>query len=176
MSTDRLQHRLWPRLQRLFPDRAAECLRQIMALAARFGGDMPAVKAAWDERDVVLITYADQVRCDGTAPLACLPQFLADAGLEPLLSTVHLLPFFPWTSDDGFSVVDYRQVDPAVGDWPDVAELGKRYELMFDLVLNHVSSQSAWFQGYLEGREPFTRYFIEVDPAADVSSVVRPRS
>ncbi len=176
MSLERLKQRIQRRLHRLYGSRAAECFERLVTLAARYEPELPARKSRWDERDVLLITYADQVRCPGAVPLGCLEQFLADAHLEPLLSTVHLLPFFPWTSDDGFSVVDYRQVDPAVGDWSDVAELGKRYELMFDLVLNHVSSRSAWFKGYLEGREPYTRYFIEVDPAEDVSMVVRPRS
>ncbi|MDY0170420.1 MAG: alpha-amylase family glycosyl hydrolase [Thermoguttaceae bacterium] len=176
MLPERLKQRMQPRLRRLYGDRAEECGKRVLALAERYAGQLPAVKPAWDERDVVLITYADQVRCEQSVPLGCLRRFLADAGLEPLLSTVHLLPFFPWTSDDGFSVIDYRQVDPAVGDWPDVAELGERFELMFDLVLNHVSSRSAWFQGYLAGREPYTGYFIEVDPAEDVSGVVRPRS
>ncbi len=176
MSLERLKERVWPRLERLFGNRAEECLERLLALAARYEGELPPRKTAWDERDVVLITYADQVRCGEAVPLGCLPQFLADAGLEPLLSTIHLLPFFPYSSDDGFSVIDYRQVDPAAGDWPDVAALGRRYELMFDLVLNHVSRRSEWFRGYVEGREPYTRYFIEVDPAEDVSRVVRPRS
>ena len=176
MSMERLRERIEPRLRRLYADRADACLQRVLGLADRYAGTMPRLKTAWDERDAVLITYADQVRCAEAAPLVCLRRFLADAGLEPLVSTVHLLPFFPWSSDDGFSVIDYRQVDPEVGDWPDVAALGERYELMFDLVLNHVSRRSAWFQGYLEGREPYTRYFLEVDPAADLSGVVRPRS
>ncbi len=171
-----LKQRIQPRLRRLYEDRAGECAQRVLALAERYAGELPAVKPAWDQRDVVLITYAGQVRCEEGLPLGCLRRFLADAGLEPLLSTVHLLPFFPYSSDDGFSVIDYRRVDPSAGDWPDVAALGERYELMFDLVLNHVSRQSAWFKGYLEGREPYTRYFIDVNPAADVSSVVRPRS
>ncbi len=176
MSLERLKQRIQPRLHRLYGSRAAECLERVVTLAARYAPKLPARKTAWDERDVALITYADQVRCPAAVPLRCQQRFLADAGLEPLLSTIHLLPFFPYSSDDGFSVIDYRQVDPGVGDWPDVAALGEQYELMFDLVLNHVSRQSAWFRGYVEGREPYTRYFIEVDPAEDVSTVVRPRS
>ena len=176
MSLQRLRERIQPRLERLYGSRAAESLERLMALAGRYASEIPSRRAAWDQRDVVLITYADQVRCPGAVPLRCLGQFLAEAGMEPLLSTIHLLPFFPYSSDDGFSVIDYRRVDSAVGDWPDVAALGERYELMFDLVLNHVSKQSAWFQGYLEGREPYRRFFIEASPADDLSMVVRPRS
>ena len=81
-----------------------------------------------------------------------------------MFNILHLLPFFPHSSDDGFSVIDYRTVDPALGDWDDVRELGRSFGLMFDLVLNHVSQHSRWFQDYLLGREPYVRYFHEVDP------------
>ena len=54
--------------------------------------------------------------------------------------------------------------------------LAGQVDLMFDLVLNHVSRRSQWFQRYLEGSSPYDRYFIEVDPQADVSQVTRPRS
>ncbi len=47
---------------------------------------------------------------------------------------------------------------------------------MFDAVINHISQHSRWFQGYLSGQEPYTDYFVEVDPAADLSDVVRPRT
>jgi glucosylglycerate phosphorylase len=70
----------------------------------------------------VLITYADQVRAPGEAPLRTLRRLL-DGPLAGTTSAVHLLPFYPSTSDDGFSVADYDAVDPAVGDWDDVAAL-----------------------------------------------------
>lgn len=138
----------------------------------------PAGRAAarWDERDVVLIAYADHVRADGESPLHALREFLVRHHFEQIFKIVHLLPFFPHSSDDGFSVIDYRSVDPALGQWSDVGDLGRDYDLMFDLVLNHVSAQSRWFQEYLRGSEPYTRYFHEVDPAADLSAVTRPRS
>lgn len=170
-------HRARPRLEMLYGDRAPYCLEAILKLAARHQPALSApAKTGWDPRDVVLITYGDQVRCQRTAPLAALRGFLADAGLQPLLSAVHLLPFFPYSSDDGFSVIDYRAVDPALGDWSDVRALGEHYGLMFDLVINHVSRRSRWFEGYRAGDDPYTRFFIEVDPATDLSGVTRPRS
>lgn len=171
-----LDDRLAPRLKRLYGDRADECLKAILHRVAQAGGRMPPRGKAWDQRDVVLITYGDQVRAADQCPLAALGQFLADAQLDGLINTIHLLPFFPYSSDDGFSVVDYRTVDPALGNWQDVQALGRRYALMFDLVLNHVSRRSAWFDDYMAGREPYARYFIEVDPAANLSTVARPRS
>lgn len=130
----------------------------------------------WSERDVVLITYADQVRSEGLTPLQAQRQFLLDHGLEDLIRCVHLLPFCPFTSDDGFSVVDYLAVDPDVGTWRDIAELGQDFDLMFDLVLNHCSQKHAWFQAYLQGEDGYEDFFIDQDPAADLTKVVRPRS
>jgi len=127
------------------------------------------------QRDVVLITYGDQVTAAPAAPLAVLKQFL-DRWAAGLVSTVHLLPFFPYSSDDGFSVIDYLAVDPRLGGWDDVAAIGSRFALMFDAVLNHVSAESAWFKGYLAGRSPYRDYFIEVPADADLDSVMRPRT
>lgn len=143
-------------------------------------------ESRWSERDVVLITYADQLRSSAIAdtegdktdssPLAALREWLVDQNLHKLLSTVHLLPFCPYSSDDGFSVIDYLEVDPESGDWNDIAALGKDFDLMFDLVLNHISQLSEWYQAYLRGESPYDRFFIEADPSLDYSQVVRPRS
>ena len=128
-----------------------------------------------DARDAVLITYADQVSFGREAPLRTLRRLL-DEHLADVVSGVHLLPFYPWTSDDGFSVVDYHRVDEAVGDWSDVAALAGRYRLMVDAVINHVSAASAAFQGFLHGDERYQQHFITLDPDTDLSSVVRPRT
>jgi len=127
------------------------------------------------ERDAILITYGDQFRAPGRPPLQTLHAFL-NAHLRDAISGVHILPCFPYSSDDGFSVMDYRQVDPALGNWDDVAAIGRDYRLMFDFVANHVSRQSAWFQAFLRDEAPYRDYFIAVDPAADLSQVVRPRA
>ncbi len=172
-----LRSRLLPRLERLYGPRAEECLAPILVRTAAAAARL-ARRAGplWDEKDVVLITYGDQVRSPDEPPLAALRRFLFEQGLHGLVNTVHLLPFFPYSSDDGFSVIDYRQVDPVLGDWDDVARLGEDYALMFDLVLNHVSRRSRYFEEYWAGREPFVRFFHEVDPATDLSAVTRPRS
>lgn len=133
-------------------------------------------RSLWSERDVVLITYADQIREQGRSPLQAQRRFLLDHGVDSVVNCVHLLPFCPYTSDDGFSVVDYLAVDPTSGNWDDISQLGDSFDLMFDLVLNHASQQHAWFQGFLVGDERFSGFFIDQDPEADLSSVVRPRS
>lgn len=126
-------------------------------------------------RDAVLITYADQVTFGREAPLRTLRRLLDDH-LGDVVTGVHLLPFYPWTSDDGFSVVDYLRVDEAVGDWSDVAALAGRYRLVFDAVINHVSAASPMFQGFLHGDERYAEHFITLPADTDVTSVVRPRT
>lgn len=127
------------------------------------------------ERDVVLITYGDQIQEAGKPPLQSLHEVI-ETHAGDVLNSIHILPFYPYTSDDGFSVVDYRQVNPDLGSWEDVQQLGSRFRLMFDAVINHISASSPWFQAFLRGEAPYTDYFIAVDPAIDLSAVVRPRT
>ncbi len=103
-------------LSQLFPGRENDALQMIAHLATNYG-NLPARSAdeLWSERDAVLITYGDQVRQEGQPPLEAQREFLIAAGLDRALSTVHFLPFCPYSSDDGFSVIDYRQIDPAAG-------------------------------------------------------------
>ena len=128
-------------------------------------------------KDVVLVTYADMVQstCKDSSPLSVLKEFCT-ARLKGAVSTIHILPFYPWTSDDGFSVVDYREVSEDYGTWEDVSKLGEEFDLMFDLVLNHCSSKSPWFKEYVSGIEPGLNYIMEGNPKTDLSMVVRPRS
>lgn len=126
-------------------------------------------------KDVVLITYGGSLTKDGQAPLATLRDFVRDHLLEAV-NTVHLLPFFPFTSDDGFSVVNYLTVDPDLGDWQDVAALASEVDLMFDAVVNHVSAKSHYLEQYLAGNPDYADFFIDVDPSADTSQVTRPRT
>lgn len=167
--------RIKARLEKLYGSNAASCLSRIRELINGYR-QIPQHNASWDQRDVILITYGDKVHDSGKSPLAVLREFLLSSNLQNLINTVHILPFSPYSSDDGFSIIDYRQVDPAVGNWDDVAQLNEHFELMFDLVLNHVSSHSQWFQDYLQGQPPYDKFFIECDPSANLSAVTRPRS
>jgi glycosidase len=129
----------------------------------------------FSQEDVVLITYGDSLKKDSEAPLATLHEF-ANRYLKGAVSNIHFLPFFPYSSDDGFSVMDFFEIDPELGTWQEVAAIGQDFELMFDYVVNHFSSKGQWFQNYLEGKEGFTEFAMEVDPAIDLSMVTRPRS
>ena len=127
------------------------------------------------EQDAILITYGDQFSGPENTPLQTLTAFL-DKHLSGVINSVHILPFFPYSSDDGFSIIDFKQVDPNLGSWEDVDGLGQGRRLMFDAVINHISQFSDWFQRFRLDEPPFIDYFITVDPAEDLSQVVRPRT
>ena len=161
------------------PEQVAETLPRLLAVVERFAREHPELATSlrpepFDERDVVLITYADQVREPDRAPLDTLREFLSER-VGGVINTVHLLPFYPWTSDDGFAVVDYEQVDPALGDWDAVERFADSFRLMVDAVFNHVSSRSPWFLGWLRNDPAYRDFFITVPEGTDVSCVMRPR-
>jgi sucrose phosphorylase len=157
-------------------DGVAAALRE---LAERFEpppGRAPSAPAArMGAEDAVLITYADMVRTPGEPPLRTLGRLLRGP-LADTVSTVHLLPFFPWSSDDGFAVEDYRAVAPDYGDWDDVRTLARDHRLMFDAVVNHASARSAWFAGFLRDEPPYRAWFRTEEPDVDLSDIVRPRT
>lgn len=132
-------------------------------------------KQRWDEKDIVLITYSDQFQEEGKPTLATFEKVF-DRYLADKFEIVHLLPFYPYSSDDGFSVVDYKKVNPIAGDWEDVEKLSKKTRIMFDYVCNHISAKSDWFTEYKKGNPEYSGFFTEMDPNVDLSSVTRPRS
>ncbi|MFV1971003.1 MAG: alpha-amylase family glycosyl hydrolase [Acidimicrobiia bacterium] len=127
------------------------------------------------EKDIVLITYGDSIRQPEEHPLATLSDFLTEH-VGDVVNTVHVLPFFPYSSDDGFSIIDYRAVDPALGDWDDVRRIGREFRLMFDGVINHVSVESDWFQAFLRDDPRYREYFTVIPSDVDTTSVFRPRA
>jgi len=158
------------------PERAETLMRRLRAIVGRAA--IPAARRADErltERDVILITYGDQVREPGRPPLQTLTEVL-ETHVRGAITGVHILPFFPYSSDDGFSITDHTRVNPDLGDWADVERLGRNFRLMFDGVINHISVQSDWFQEFLKGNPEFADYFIVVEEGADLSQVVRPRA
>lgn len=149
-------------------------LLDAMALADDSPGP-PAHQNNWNESDILLITYGDSVQDSGEKPLHTLKRFLDDC-LKGTVNAVHVLPFFPYSSDDGFSVMDYRQVNESLGDWDDIRSIASGYKLMADLVINHMSARSRWFENFRRREEPGKDYFFEADPTLDISEVVRPRT
>jgi len=160
-------------LKKIFPDQYDIIYSKILANAKKYR--FVKQTAPLSHKDVVLILYGDNFFSRTQKPLKALFSFLKRYA-SGIVSYVHILPFFPYSSDDGFSVIDYRKVNKKLGDWRDISRVGKSFNLMFDFVLNHVSAKSEWFKGYLSGNRKFCDYFIRADRNCDVSMVVRPRS
>ena len=128
-----------------------------------------------NERDSIMIAYGDSFLGPDGKPLDYLLRFL-DEQAEGVVSGVHILPFSPYSSDDGFSVIDYREIDPNLGDWPQIESIGAEFNLMADLVLNHCSAQGPWFKAFLADEAPYNAYFITAPKGTDVTAVARPRA
>jgi sucrose phosphorylase len=137
--------------------------------------DAPAGRARLSERDAVLITYGDQLTRPHEKPLATLGAFCRRHAAG-LFSTIHILPFYPFTSDDGFSVVDFRAVDPRLGTWDDIARLGEDFKLMFDAVVNHVSASSVYAMDFRTGAGAYPNFLLQPAQDFDATQVIRPRT
>lgn len=166
-------------LRRLYPDHDVDAL--LRRVIAAIGIDVAAPWAPADplslfsESDTLLIAYGGSLVADDRPPLRALHDFLTGV-VGSAVSGVHVLPFFPHSSDDGFAVIDYERVDPSLGGWDDIAALGDEFTLMADLVLNHVSARSQWFRQFRADQAPGNGFFHVLDPGTDTSAVVRPRT
>ncbi len=171
------QPRLRDLLRGLYGEQAApDLLARLETLLDRWRPRLPSRPAApLSEQDAFLIIYPDQVQEPGLTPLQSLADFCRRR-LGGLISGIHLLPFYPSSSDDGFSVIDQRAVDPSLGRWEDIAELARSFRLMVDAVVNHASARSPAFRGFLRGEPRYRDFFIAVEGDPDLSRVVRPRA
>jgi glycosidase len=111
----------------------------------------------------------------GKRPLEALEKFFTKY-LKDVVSGIHILPFFPYSSDDGFSIIDYYKVNPDIGDWDDISKIAGNFRFMCDLVLNHCSAKGPWFREYLKGNPKYKEYFIDLPKDTDVSQIARPRA
>jgi sucrose phosphorylase len=184
-------------LEFIYKDQAGKAEQLVLAAMERWQSSVPRNRTGADgqshggrgrgsqfsEKDALLISYGDMIAADagdqpgpaGQTALGRLGNFI-DHRAAGLFSYVHILPFCPYSSDDGFSVMDYRVVDPALGNWDDIRALGRDRKLVFDLVLNHASAQGVWFKRFLAGEKPYDRYFITRPLDYDSRSVTRPRT
>ena len=129
----------------------------------------------WDEQDVLMISYGDALHDHSESALHTLYRFLHEP-CEGLISGVHILPFFPYSSDDGFSVCDFSKVRESAGNWEDIQRISSEFRLMSDLVINHCSSKSRWFDNFVKGEGVGHDYFFTASFSDDISQVVRPRT
>ena len=176
-----LNARLRELLSRIYPDESASDLARAIIAAFWPESSVPRKRARtpsnrlWSEKDAFLITYGDTILDGVHKPLDLLEDFLSRY-MGGVVDGVHVLPFFPFSSDDGFAVTDYCAVNPRLGEWSDISRIASNFHLVSDLVLNHVSSQGNWFNQYRQGKAPYDRFFYEADPDQDLSAVVRPRT
>lgn len=166
--------RIAVRLRRLYGDESATVmLPAVHALVERWRAhfaeapptrDAGRTRPRLDAAHIVLIAYGDHLQRPGEAPLATLGDWCR-AHLRGCISTVHVLPFHPSTSYEGYAISDYRAVDPALGGWRDLERLNGDFDLMMDFVLNHCSASHPWFRQFLADQEPGRRYFLTLpDP------------
>ncbi|MFT7229209.1 MAG: sucrose phosphorylase [Methylophilaceae bacterium] len=173
-----LHDKLLTHLDKVYIDNDNEALTQtlISAMHLDTGYQVPVPQHNnWSEQSVALITYADTLSDGDKTPLAVLNAF-AHQHLADVISMIHILPFFPFSSDDGFSVIDYLAVNESHGDWEDIKAISADFDLMSDLVLNHMSVRSWWFDNFKKGLSPGKDYFFVTDKGTDTSQVVRPRT
>lgn len=161
------------KLDFLYDNKDSEyAFNEIKKLVLNFKGKS-SKKINFSNKDVILITYGDSLVEKNVKSLKIFSKF--SRFLKSNINSIHFLPFFPYTSDDGFSIVDYRKIDPKLGDFNDVKKIGKKFNLMFDFVLNHCSKSSRYFKEYLKENDEFKDFFLDIDPKTDLSDVFRPR-
>ena len=173
--TGEQKERFYQRFQKLYGERSGECVKRLEELLLPYQGSFQRQIAPIDQRYTILIAYGDAIQEIDLPPLESLRHFICERLID-VITAVHILPFFPYSSDDGFSVIDYRKVRSDLGDWSNIKAIGNNFELMTDLVINHVSSESRWFKDYLKGKDPFRNYFLECEPELDPGPVARPRT
>lgn len=142
-------------------------------------------KNRWDQQDVILIAYGDSimryqdadqaVAVPSEPPLHTLHRFMKNQ-CAGTINALHILPFYPYSSDEGFAVMNYVQVNESLGSWEDIQGIAQDVKLMADLVINHCSSRSRWFENFIQGKEPGLSYFKTANLTDDLSGVVRPRT
>ncbi|HID38861.1 MAG TPA: sugar phosphorylase [Calditrichaeota bacterium] len=166
-----------------------ECRNEVIRLAQVYYAHKTPEMIEWEknfeahnrftEKDVILITYGDLIHSPGEKPLETLHE-LSKTYLSDVFNTVHILPFFPYSSDRGFAVLNFEEVDPNLGTWEDILSLKSDFKLMFDGVFNHVSSKSRWFQEFLNQNPDYINFFTVFSTKDRLSPdqlkiIVRPR-
>ncbi|PKG23552.1 sucrose phosphorylase [Niallia nealsonii] len=113
------------------------------------------------KNQVQLITYPDSLGGD----LKTLNQVLLKHFSDIFEGGVHILPPFPSSGDRGFAPLTYLEIEPSFGTWEDIRQIGENFDVLVDLMVNHISRQSAYFQDFLQkGRKSeYADLFITLD-------------
>ena len=110
---------------------------------------------------VQLITYPDSLGGDLKELKQVLDSYLPDL----FQGGLHILPPFVSSGDRGFAPITYMEIEPRFGDWKDIKALTDEYDVMLDLMANHISRKSVYFQDFLEHgfESPYADLFITLD-------------
>jgi len=113
------------------------------------------------KNQVQLITYPDSLGGD----LSKLNYVLENYFPGLFSGGVHILPPFPSSGDRGFAPLTYSEIEPEFGTWDDIRKIGEESPVLLDLMVNHISSKSLFFQNFLEKgrRSEFSDLFITLD-------------
>ncbi len=110
---------------------------------------------------VQLITYPDSLGGDLQSLFNVLNKYFDDL----FQGGIHILPPFPSSGDRGFATITYHEIDPIFGTWEDIKKIAEKYDIMLDLMTNHVSKHSEYFQDFLKHgrRSTYADMFITID-------------
>ena len=175
---DQLVMRLRGHIGQIYPSHGTDQLVEQLLTAMQidqYCAEPTSHENLWNQKTIAVITYGNTIVNGKQHSLKVLKHF-SDTQFKPLIDWIHVLPFFPYSSDDGFAVSDYTSVDPQLGEWQDITALSKQFDIMADLVINHCSSQHSWFKNFRNCQDPGKDYFYTADPDGDYSQVVRPRT
>ena len=113
------------------------------------------------KNQVQLITYPDSLGGDLRSLHFVLEKYF------PGLFTggIHILPPFPSSGDRGFAPLTYLEIEPQFGTWEDIKRIGEKHTLLMDLMVNHISAQSTFFQDFIENGSDsdYADLFITLD-------------
>ena len=174
-----LEKKLLTHLEQIYPESDNGSLSAQIIKLMRFNEKIAEPRqqySPWSEKDIITITYADTFLNPPEMPLTTLKTFL-NKHFKDFVTSVHVLPFYPYSSDDGFSVINYTEVNPAWGNWDEIEEIGQEFKLMADLIVNHCSAKSKWFENFIDDVSPGKGFFFtEASAEDDLSLVTRPRT
>lgn len=130
----------------------------------------------WWQHSVVYQIYPqtfNDSNHDGVGDLAgIIPKipYLVQLGVDVVwLNPIYQSPLI----DQGYDISDYYQINPMYGTMADFDQLLQKLhaanlKLIMDLVVNHTSSQHAWFQASKQDRtNPYADFYIWKDPNPD---------
>ena len=147
---------------------------EIIKIIKNFNKKNPKRKKNISEKTSLIICYGDSIYSNKKKSIKVFKTFFQKK-LEKYFNTIHFLPFYPSSSDSGFSVKDHYKIDNKLGNWSDIKKISKSNDIMADMVINHSSARGLWFRNFLKSKKPGKDYFLTVDSKFDTSKVIRPR-